>query len=221
MHKDAVQAGQAAYTPFTLALYDKAVLGLSCRWLWRCPSSLLLEHYQTHISDNHLDVGVGSGYFLDKVRFSSLSPRIALMDLNPDSLTFCARRVARYQPETLQRNVLAPIEYDGPRFDSLAINLLLHCLPGSMTEKAVALDYLSPLLNPGSRVFGTTLLQGDVPRSLPAKGLMSLYNAKGVFSNRQDSMAALCNELELRLDNIQVRVEGCAALFSGKLKRQK
>lgn len=217
MHKDSVHAGQAAYTPFTLALYDKAVLGLSCRWLWRCPAPRLLEHYQTHISDNHLDVGVGSGYFLDKVRFPSEAPRLALMDLNADSLAFCERRVSRYQPEVLQRNVLAPIDYRGARFDSLAINLLLHCLPGDMGDKAVALDHLLPLLKPGARVFGATLLQGDVPRSLPAKGLMSLYNAKGIFSNRNDSAAALCEALESRLDEVQVRVEGCAALFSGRL----
>ena len=31
MHKDAAHAGQAIYTPLTLALYDQAVLGVSCR----------------------------------------------------------------------------------------------------------------------------------------------------------------------------------------------
>ena len=148
MHKDAVHAGQAAYTPFTLALYDKAVLGLSCRWLWRCPASRLLDHYQANISDNHLDVGEGSGYFLDQVDFPSDDPRLALMDLNADSQTYCARCVARY---------------------------------------------------------------------LPARGFMSVYNCKDIFSNFQDTVSALRAALASRLDDVQMQVEGCAALFSGRL----
>ncbi|WP_290536490.1 class I SAM-dependent methyltransferase [Alcanivorax sp.] len=215
MHKDDAHAGQAVYSPFVLTLYDRAVLGLSCRWLWRCPASTLLAHYQQQISDNHLDVGVGSGYFLDKVTFPSPSPRVALMDLNPNSLDYCAQRISRYQPETLQRNVLEPIDYQGGKFDSLGMNLLLHCLPGTMAEKAHAFDHLLPLLTPGARVFGATILQGDVPRNIAARGLMAVYNRKGIFSNQNDSLASLKQALESRLDKVDVQVEGCMALFSG------
>ena len=215
MHKDDAHAGQAVYSPFVLTLYDLGVLGLSCRWLWRCPASTLLAHYQQHISANHLDVGVGSGYFLDKVNFPSPSPRVALMDLNPNSLDYCGQRISRYQPETLQRNVLELIDYQGGKFDSLGMNLLLHCLPGTMAEKAHAFDYLLPLLTPGARVFGATILQGDVPRNVAARGLMKVYNRKGIFSNQNDSLAGLKQALESRLDQVEVRVEGCMALFSG------
>ena len=215
MHKDDAHAGQAVYSPFVLTLYDLGVLGLSCRWLWRCPASTLLAHYQQHISDNHLDVGVGSGYFLDKVRFPSSSPRVALMDLNPNSLDYCAQRISRYQPETLQRNVLEPIDYQGGKFDSLGMNLLLHCLPGTMGEKARAFDHLLPLLTPGARVFGATILQGDVPRNVAARGLMKVYNRQGIFSNQNDSLASLKQALESRLEQVEVQVEGCMALFSG------
>lgn len=215
MHKDDAHAGQAVYSPFVLTLYDMGVLGLSCRWLWRCPASILLAHYQQNISDNHLDVGVGSGYFLDKVNFPALNPRVALMDLNPNSLDFCSRRIERYQPQNLQRNVLEPIDYQGDKFDSLGMNLLLHCLPGTMLEKACAFDHLLPLLNPGARVFGATILQGDVPRNLAARGAMKVYNRKGIFSNQNDSLASLKQALESRLDQVEVQVEGCMALFSG------
>lgn len=215
MEKDAAYAGQAIYTPFTLSLYDKLVLGLSCRWLWRCSAEKLLAHYQQHISENHLDVGVGSGYFLDQVRFRTASPRLALMDMNANSLAFCAQRIARYKPQTLERNVLRPVAFEGEKFDSLGMNLLLHCLPGDMASKARALDNLRPLLHSGTRVFGATLLQGEVRRNLPARGLMALYNAKGIFSNRDDSLSALRAELEARLDKVEIRVEGCMALFSG------
>lgn len=218
MRNDAAHAGQAIYTPITLKMYDQAVLGLSCRWLWKCPSSELLANYQQHITSNHLDVGVGTGYFLDKVTFPSAQPRIVLMDLNPNSLSACAERIRRYQPQMHRSNVLEPVSFEGERFDSLAMNLLLHCLPGSMTEKVVALDNLLPLMNPGATVFGATLLQGGVERSAMAKGLMKLYNVKGVFSNQDDSLDDLKRELERRLDNVSVQPLGCMGLFSGVVR---
>ena len=54
-------SGPDIYGPRVLAAYDWAVLGFSNRQAWRCPTHLLLEHYNAHVSMNHLDVGVGSG----------------------------------------------------------------------------------------------------------------------------------------------------------------
>ena len=218
MRQDAAHAGQAIYTPLTLKLYDHAVLSLSCRWVWKCPSSALLANYQQHITGNHLDVGVGTGYFLDKVSFPSAQPRIVLMDMNANSLSACADRIRRYQPQMQRCNVLEPLSFSGERFDSLGMNLLLHCLPGGMGEKAVVMDHLLPLMNPGARVFGATLLQGGVERSLMAKGLMKLYNVKGVFSNQGDALAGLKQELERRLDHVSVQPLGCMGLFSGVVR---
>jgi hypothetical protein len=65
--------GAAVYTPLALALYDLAVLGLSKSFVWQCASHVLLDFYNEHISDKHLDIGVGTGYFLDGCR---LPPRI-------------------------------------------------------------------------------------------------------------------------------------------------
>jgi hypothetical protein len=50
----------------------------------------LSDSYDSNITANHLDVGVGTGYFLERearhqggrCQFSSSAPRIALMDLN-------------------------------------------------------------------------------------------------------------------------------------------
>ena len=59
--------GAGAYGRLGLHFYDAGVLGLSSLLLWRCPSSRVLAQYQANVSANHLDVGVGTGYFLDKV----------------------------------------------------------------------------------------------------------------------------------------------------------
>ena len=212
-----IEAGQALYTPTILSIYDLFVLGVSNRLIWRCPTPLQLAHYHRHVSANHLDVGVGTGYFLDHCRFPSPMPRIGLMDLNPNSLTFTAQRIARYRPETYQRNVLEPIAFDGEKFDSVGVNYLLHCLPGSMEAKAVLFDCLKPLLNPGAVIFGTTLLHEGVHRNPVARQLMAFYNRKGVFSNSEDSLEGLTRVLNQRFAEVSVEVVGCGALFAARV----
>ena len=66
---EAGRAGQAIYNPATLALYDIVVLGISNRLIWRCPTRHILQLYNQHATDNHLDVGVGTGWYLDHCRF--------------------------------------------------------------------------------------------------------------------------------------------------------
>src|SRR5262245_54092712 len=160
-----VKAGQAIYTQRTLALYDFLVLGVSNRFIWKCPTERLEDHYDKHVTANHLDVGVGTGYFLDRCRFPSTAPRVALMDLNADALQFASQRIARYKPETYRRNVLEPISVEAAKFDSVGMNYLLHCLPSSIESKAVVFDHLRALMNPNALMFGSTLVQGGVHRS--------------------------------------------------------
>ena len=212
-----VEAGQAVYTKRLLGAYDLLVLGVSNRFFWKCPTRRLLEHYSKLVAGNHLDVGVGTGYFLDKCRFPAPAPRIALVDLNQNALDFAARRVARYTPAVYRRNVLEPIAIDGERFDSVGINYLLHCLPGFIESKCVAFDHLKALMNPGAVLFGSTLLQGGVRRHWLARRLMDAYNRKGIFSNQGDDVAGLTRELGRRFREVSVEVVGCAALFSGKV----
>ena len=136
-----MEEGQAIYTPFTLALgYDLVVLRLSNPLVWKCPTSRLLRLYDEQVSGNHLDVGVGTGYYLDRCRFPTTGPRVALMDLSQHSLAYAARRIARLKPETYRCNVLEPVPFDIPRFETIGLTYLLHCVPGSMTEKAVAFE---------------------------------------------------------------------------------
>ncbi len=211
-----VAAGQAVYSRRALQLYDLIVLGLSNRLIWKCPTPRLLTHYERHVAANHLDVGVGTGYFLDRCRFPSTTPRIALLDLNPDTLDFTSRRIARYRPETYRHNVLLPLGIEIGRFDSVAINYLLHCLPGSIESKAVIFDHLKALMNPGAVLFGATLLSDGVALGSFARRLMAFYNRKGIFSNRFDSYGGLRQALERRFSAVSIQQVGCAALFSAR-----
>ena len=61
--------------------------------------------------------------------------------------------ISRYSPETYFGNVLEPIASKIERFDSVGINYLLHCLPGTIESKSLAFDYLKTLMNPDAVLF--------------------------------------------------------------------
>ena len=213
-----VAAGHAFYTRRSLAVYDLAILGYFSRLAWRCPAHRIVAHYDRHVSANHLDVGVGTGYFLDHCQFPGAPdrPRLALMDLSTSCLDAAGRRVARFDPEIIQANALEAITYDGPRFDSVGLNYLLHCLPGDISSKAVAFDHLIALANPGASIFGATLLHDGVHRNWFARQVMSRNNAHGIFSNTGDSLDGLRSVLSDRLSEISLEVVGCVAIFAGR-----
>ncbi|MBE0481084.1 MAG: class I SAM-dependent methyltransferase [Dehalococcoidia bacterium] len=211
--QEQVWAGQKLYTRTFLTVYDPVALGFHCRFIWRCSRSHLLEFYNRHVSGNHLDIGVGTGYFVDRCHFPVKIPRLALMDLNPNCLRFASRRLARYRPEIYQRNVLEPIKIDVPRFDSIAIFNLLHCLPGDMTSKAQVFEHVRPLLNPGGVLFGSTMVYKGVRRGIVATLVFQLTNKMKFMSNKEDGIDELRANLELHFSASHVELAGCEAVF--------
>jgi ubiquinone/menaquinone biosynthesis C-methylase UbiE len=212
-----VEAGHAFYTKRSLAVYDLAILWYFSRLAWKCPAHRLLQHYDEHVSSNHLDIGVGTGYFLDRCRFESSTPRVALMDLNENCLDAASRRIARYQPEVYRADVLEPLPFDIPTFDSVGMNYLLHCIPGDIAAKGVVFDHLRPLVNPGGRVFGATLLHDGVERNWLARTVMERNNKHGIFANVDDNLDGLKSTLDAHLANPVVDVVGCVGIFSGSI----
>lgn len=206
--------GQAVYTPASLRLYDSLVLGLSNRFLWNCPTAELLAHYDEKVSDNHLDAGVATGFFLDRCRFPSATPRLGLLDLNETCLETAARRVARYKPATYRANVLEPITIDAAPFDSIGIMYLLHCLPGPMARKAAAFGHLKAHLKPGGCLFGATILARGVDHNWVGRQVMNLYASKGIFGNAEDDEAGLRQGLADHFEKVELRMRGRVAIFS-------
>ncbi len=210
---DRVNAGQAVYTPLTLKAYDSVVLGVSNRFLWRCPTSELEAMYDRNVSDAHLDIGVGTGYFLDRAKWPTRDPKITLVDLNNHSLRAAAHRIARYAPTIVVSDIFEPLPMNA-KFRSIGINYLLHCLPGRMAEKApIVFDNLLNVAADGASFFGATILQGDAPRSPAAQSLMNFYNRKGIFSIDGDTLQDLDRALIDRFQNVQIKQLGSVAVF--------
>jgi ubiquinone/menaquinone biosynthesis C-methylase UbiE len=212
-------AGHRVYTSRFLSVYDLVVLGWFSKTAWRCPAAELTGHYDTHVSANHLDVGVGTGYFLDHCTFPTPRPRLALMDVNPACLATACRRGRRFQPETYTANVLEPLAAqlgnDIAGFDSIGMTYLLHCLPGTISEKSVVFENLLALAKPGATLFGATLLHEGVNRNWYARRVMAFNNRRRIFSNTGDDLVGLESVLSEHLEKSSVRVMGCVAMFSG------
>jgi hypothetical protein len=208
-----VKAAQRLYTKPLLSVYDWLLLGLYCRFIWGCPRKDMLDLYNQHISSNHLDVGVGTGYFLDRCKFPKAEPRLALMDLNPNCLEVAGKRLARYSPEIYRSNVLDPINIKTTGFESIGMMNLLHCLPGDFETKGVVFENLKALLNPGGVVFGSTILYGSVRRNLLATCTLILTNRLGLMTNLEDSADGLKASLAQHFSENSVNVIGCMALF--------
>jgi hypothetical protein len=213
---DPAYAGQAQYTPRFLAhVYDPLVVRFANRIGWRCPSSVILRHYDEHVGAVHLDAGPGTGWFLDRCRFPTETPAITLLDVNEDVLNSSAKTLRRYQPRRHQANVLEPISGLEPEsHDSAALAHVLHCLPGSLTEKACALDHVKALVRSGGTVFGSTVLAEGVEHSRFSRSYNDYLNEIGVFSNRGDSRDALDEALALRFERYDLAVVGTVALFA-------
>jgi len=206
-------AGAAIYTKFVLSIYDPLVFRFENRLVWKCPTRLLLDHYNRYVSGNHLDVGVGTGYLLDKCRLPVDDPTLALMDLNPNSLRFTSARLGRYAPATYLADVLEPIKLELSPFDSIGLNYLLHCLPGSMLDKGRVLSHLKPFLNPGGVLFGTTILGQGVEFNLLGRLFMAVYNSRRILNNRDDNLPDLEGNLKRNFAKHSLHTVGCVAFF--------
>lgn len=215
--KHDAKAGQAIYTKKVLAFYDLWVLGFSNSFVWRCPTKTLKKLFTQHTTTNHLDVGVGSGYFLDKCLMDT-KRRIALLDLSENSLSVSAERIRRFNPEIYHANILEPLNLKCNKFDSISVNYLLHCLPGTITEKAVVFKNLLPLLNNNGKLFGSTILGQDSKHNYLARKLMAIYNKKGIFGNTMDNLSSLKTILNQYFEQVNIEIEGCVAIFSATKK---
>ncbi|EOB9912886.1 class I SAM-dependent methyltransferase [Escherichia coli] len=187
--------GAKIYTPLTLKLYDWWVLGVSNRLAWGCPTKEhLLPHFLEHLGNNHLDIGVGTGFYLTHVPESSL---ISLMDLNEASLNAALHG----------------------QFDSISMFYLLHCLPGNISTKSCVIRNAAQALTDDGTLYGATILGDGIVHNSFGQKLMRIYNQKGIFSNTKDSEEGLTHILSEHFENVKTKVQGTVVMFSASGKK--
>jgi hypothetical protein len=198
-----------AYTKAGLRVYDALVMGVLAEHVWGCRPDTFIDHYRKHVTSTHADIGVGTGYCLDRCEFDTPNPTLALIDLQPACLEYAAKRLARYRPQTYVRDVLQPLRTDGRRFESIALGGVLHCLSGDMQQKGRVFDALEPLTRGGSKIFGYTLVRDVVERRARSRLLHHVLNRMRIISNAGDRASDLRRELSSRFVSCNVEQVGC------------
>ena len=208
---DPAYRGQRDYTPLVLRLYDPLVVGPIARHVWRVPRAELIERYRRHIRDQHLDVGPGTGYFLARSGLPDGS-RVTLLDPNPNVLRHAARRLPGLELTVVEADVLKPLPVSGP-FRSAALSMVIHCLPGPLERKALAVANLAAVLAPDGVLFGATILGRSGSHRRLARGFLRIFNAQGGFDNLDDSLDGLERILRQSFGEVELDTVGSAALF--------
>lgn len=215
---DPAYKGQSDYTPRLLSVYDRFVIGFMAPRVLRTPVSPLLDQYQAFTGPRHLDVGPGTGWFLDKADLP-VTTEVTLLDPNPNVLAHCAQVLDHLATTTVEADVLKPLPVEGP-FDSAALNMVLHCLPGPPERKAQAIRNVAAVLAPEGVLFGASVLGRSAPHSAPAKALLALANRKGAFDNLDDSADGLREMLSESFHEVEVNEAGSAASFVARRPRR-
>ncbi len=184
--------GVKVYTPTALKLYDWWVLNISNRYAWRCDTDkYLLPHFKNNLGENHMDIGVGTGFYLKRA-LANIN-KIALTDLNINSLDYAKKNIVDNKlTYCLQHDIYHKFSNEfNSSFDSISLFYLLHCLPGTMEGKKKVIENISKILTEKGVLYGATILGADVEHNFFGNKLMSVYNKKGIFSNYSDSADAL------------------------------
>ncbi|UXA16993.1 class I SAM-dependent methyltransferase [Mycobacterium sp. SMC-4] len=210
-----VSRGAAVYTSSMLRVYDLYVVGFNNRFVWRCPAKVMLRQYDANLTGRHLEVGPGTGWYLDHATFPCAQPALTLVDLNPNSLEKAGARVQRYSPELIQADVFSPLPVAG-QFDSAAANYLFHCLPGSWDTKSVAVRNIAERLTADGVLFGATILGRDVHHGFLGRQTMKRFNASGIFHNTDDHIEGLRAALSSAFREVSIDLVGAVALFTAR-----
>jgi SAM-dependent methyltransferase len=213
---DPAYSGQKDYGPLLLAIYDWWVLGFMARVVLRTPTPLIVQRYQPLFGRRHLDIGPGSGYFVDVAAPRDLN--LTLLDPNRQVLDHCAKRLSRFTPTMVEADIIKPIPIEG-RFDSIAMSAVLHCLPGPMAAKGKAIRNAASVLDPEGVLFGCTVLGIGESHTAPARAFLRAANRQGGFDNLGDSVDGLEAILSSAFADLEIDVIGSLALFTARSPR--
>jgi SAM-dependent methyltransferase len=208
---DPAYRGQADYGRVFLRIYDPLVLGLFVRLMWRFSTADHVRLYRELIGSNHLDVGPGTGYFLDHAGLPDGS-KVTALDPNPNVLRHVTRRLRRLEVTAVQADVLKPLPVSGP-FDSAALSFVLHCLPGAMERKSLAIQHIAGVLAPDGVFFGGSILGRSRNHTRLGRAFLSVVNRRGAFDNLDDTESGLREILQRSFRDVGLRTEGGGAIF--------
>ncbi len=208
---DPAYRGQSDYSNAMLRMYDPLVLGPIIRFVWRFPRQEAVRLYREHIRPNHLDVGPGTGYFLEHAGLNAGS-KVTILDPNPNVLRHVTGRLRNLDVTAVEADVLKPLPIAGP-FDSAALSAVLHCLPGPMERKVLAIENVARVMAPHGVLFGASVLGRSGRHTRLGRAFLWAFIRRGAFGYLDDTEAGLREILERSFGQVDVKIVGGVAVF--------
>ena len=194
----------------SLKLYDYLVNDINCSYAWRCHKSNIFENYKNNIKTNHLEIGPGTGYFLEN---NYNIKKLYLMDINDDTLNFSKNNLSEnYQLETINHNIFED-KLEIKDLESVGLNYVLHCVPGRLEDN---IDNLINNLETNNKVnfFGATVVSDKILQNRLSTIELFFLNKYNIFNNEMDTSKNLIDYLKYNHIKYQEKIVGNVLLFS-------
>ena len=177
-------------------LYDAVIVNFISKYVWDCDPAVHVERYRKFINNKsdhphtHLDIGPGSGYYLSesqKTINTIFDLDLHLIDINEETLSSTKQKFPNSKT-TIHDVFMKPFPY-GCTFNTIALNHVLHCVPGDQEEIIdQMLCNLKSNMDEDTVLFGSTVA-GLVPterHSMSAIALITILQELGIFHNQID-----------------------------------
>ncbi|KAL8908876.1 MAG: hypothetical protein Q9171_005273 [Xanthocarpia ochracea] len=217
---EASARGAAIYSQsWLLVIYDWWVLGIVSTYAWACSvPDYTLPWFRNNVrKGQHLDIGVGTGYYLAKSDLTGV--QVTLADLNQDALDATKNRlvaegkVRAEDTKCILHDITRPLPASCPKFNSMSLYYLLHCMPGPVPAKTAIFSHLKHSLTPDGVISGASILGKDVQHNLFGRIIMYFGNRGGMFDNQADNSADFDEALREHFDDVETQVRGAIFLW--------
>ncbi len=168
--------------------YDYFVNNLNCKYVWKCNQNIIKDLYKNNLSNDHLEIGPGTGHFLKKHKFNSLH----LIDINNDILNDSYKNLKKNSKKIVKINQNIFSENNKiniTNVNSIGLSYVLHCIPNTLDT---SLNYLINNLNQKDiTLFGSTVVPTNA--NIFASSELFFLNKLGIFNNVNHNVEQLKN----------------------------
>ena len=198
-----------------LFAYDYLVNDINCNFVWKCNQHKIIEHYDSNVTNNHVEIGPGTGFFLQNRQYNTLQ----LIDINKDILVNANENLKENSEkiQTYCHNIFSSSSLHINPSRSIGLTYVLHCVPGKIENNLN--DLIQNIQFNNYTLFGASVVNDSKETNMFAETELLWLNRLGIFNNENDTYSGLREYLEASGLEYNLRLEGYVAIFDIKVKK--